>query len=122
MPAGEGQHLLDDLILRCDEVESVEAQEDDGGQKRSPLVTVSEGMIRGDPESVVSCEPGQLHVLFVAPTLPSSGESRLQGILVSKADQTAVLADLIQMDGFNDESGNPAGLGSAHLASSRSAF
>ena len=61
------------FVFRCDEVETVEPEKDDGGQERDPLVSVSEGVTGANSESVVGGEARQIRLRLMRPSLPCSG-------------------------------------------------
>ena len=97
-----GQNFLTDTRIIDRIVHGIQPQENDRREEGRPLVTIPKGVVASDSEGVVCRETGQVGGWLVDPPLLRPGESRLQSIFVTDADQAPVFTDLIEMSGFDD--------------------
>ena len=110
-----------EAAFRGVDIESVEPQKDDRGQKRNPLVAVAERVPGPDSEGAGGGETRQIRIPLIRPPLPRACQRRLERVLVTDADQATVFTHLVKMDSLDHQPGNPPRLRPGHFASSLSA-
>ena len=67
--------------------------------------------------SVVGGEASRIRLRLTGPAMPRARQGRLKRVLVPDADQAAVFADPIEMDGLDDRAGYPPWFRPSHFAS-----
>jgi len=118
--AGDAEHERHDLFLLRLDSEAVQAEKDVHGLEGHTLVSIYEGMVVRQGESIGGREGAKIGVGFVNETVARAVHRRLKEARISQAIRSAVGVDLVGVDGQDHGSAEPAGF--VHLASSRMAF
>ena len=120
------EDLGNDLGIRAREVIAIQIEKRHHGQKSDALVAVTVRVIPNQAKGVGCRERRQSRPAGMLPFLLGTGQCGFERALVTSPGQAAVFAQLVVVNGVNDETTEPPGLGAswghAYFASSRRAL
>ena len=120
LAAGKKENESDDLFLCSRDAKAIQAKEEVHRLEGDALVSIYEGMVLGETESVGCGERGKVGPRVVVESVLWPLQSRFQEPAVSEAEGATMRSDLIGMDREDLYDREPARLG--HFANSRMAF
>jgi hypothetical protein len=110
MSIGERKNFRNNFSVARSEIIAVESHERHHGQEPDALVAVPIRVVP-DQAKCVSCGQGRhIRSIDVMPLLLRSCQSSLESVLVADSRQPAMFAQLIMVDGVNDNAAEPVGL------------
>ena len=97
--AGDLNGQLDELILRCNQIGSVQSKKGDCGRGTDSFVPIDKGMVAYEMEEICACHLSECRVQELSPKRGSGrGDSGFKKISVQNSTTTPVLSDLIVVD------------------------
>ena len=96
----DGENCSQDGIIARLEVVAINTKERDDCEESDAFVSVQVWVVRNQRKAVGSGKLGEIANATVSPLIPRPSESRLKQVFVANPEQTAVLTDLVRLNGI----------------------
>jgi len=97
-PTRKSEDKRHNFFLRSVNAKAVQPQEEVHGLESNPLISVDEGIVLRNPESIGCSEIAEVSCGLIVEAITRSIQSELQEPTIPESERAAVAPDLISMD------------------------